>query len=183
MADQWYYTRQGQRFGPLSTEQMRQMALAGQLQQTDLIWTEGMTEWTPAGRVPQLFTAAPAAGQAPLSSPQASPAQAGSQQRAIALLAVFVDFGFRSFVTPSLVCGVWFLSVVVAALAVLGGAVALPFLKGPILVKLLVFFFMLFWLYIWLLGVRLVLEAILILFRIEDHARALKETAARLHPK
>ena len=57
MSDQWYYSRDGQRFGPLATEQLHQMAAARQLLPTDLLWKNGMPGWAPAPSVPGLFAA------------------------------------------------------------------------------------------------------------------------------
>jgi len=51
MANQWYYTRNGQRCGPVTEDQVRQFAATGQIQATDLVWTNGMAEWTQAGTV------------------------------------------------------------------------------------------------------------------------------------
>ena len=52
---QWYYSRNGEKFGPLSSEQLKQLAASGQLFPTDLIWKEGMKEWQPAVKVKGLF--------------------------------------------------------------------------------------------------------------------------------
>jgi len=41
MTDRWYYTHAGQTLGPVTAAQLRQLALAGQLAPTDLIWPEG----------------------------------------------------------------------------------------------------------------------------------------------
>ena len=61
MGADYHYSHDGQSFGPVSVEQLRQLALAGQLTATDLVWKEGMTEWVPAGRFKGLIPAAPAA--------------------------------------------------------------------------------------------------------------------------
>jgi hypothetical protein len=54
----YYYSREGQRFGPVPGEQLKQLAAAGQLQPDDLIWKEGMANWIQAARVKGLFSAA-----------------------------------------------------------------------------------------------------------------------------
>ncbi len=41
MIDRWYYTHAGQTFGPVETARLRQLAAAGQLSPTDLIWPDG----------------------------------------------------------------------------------------------------------------------------------------------
>ncbi|MGQ9574303.1 MAG: DUF4339 domain-containing protein [Thermoguttaceae bacterium] len=63
MADQWYYAHQGQQAGPVSTEQLRELAASGRLQPGDLVWKQGMAAWAAASTVEGLF-AAPAAGGA-----------------------------------------------------------------------------------------------------------------------
>src|SRR5262249_370221 len=55
MTEQWYCCRDGQRFGPFSAEQLRQMASARQLLPTDMIWRDGMSGWSPARSVAGVF--------------------------------------------------------------------------------------------------------------------------------
>ena len=42
MADQWYYAQQGQRQGPVVEDELKRLALLGQLKPTDKVWTKGM---------------------------------------------------------------------------------------------------------------------------------------------
>jgi hypothetical protein len=57
MADrQWYYSRGGQQQGPVNTPQLKQLLSSGQLQPTDLVWTDQMDNWAPANSVKGLFT-------------------------------------------------------------------------------------------------------------------------------
>lgn len=51
----WYVTRGGQSLGPFTSQQLKEMASRGQIQPTDLIWTEGLTEWVAAGSSVDLF--------------------------------------------------------------------------------------------------------------------------------
>jgi DNA-binding CsgD family transcriptional regulator len=55
MADQWYYTQQGQRQGPVAEEQFKSLAAAGKLKPTDKVWKQGMASWGPATGVEGLF--------------------------------------------------------------------------------------------------------------------------------
>lgn len=57
MAD-WYYARDGQQQGPITSAQLRQMAAAGQLQPDDLVFREGSKDWVAASTVAGLFPAA-----------------------------------------------------------------------------------------------------------------------------
>ena len=52
---QWYYTQQGQRLGPVSEEQLKQLAAAAQLKPTDMVWKHGMANWIHASQVKGLF--------------------------------------------------------------------------------------------------------------------------------
>lgn len=52
---QWYYTRNGQEFGPVTSDELRELAAANELEPSDLLWQEGMADWSPAHRVKNLF--------------------------------------------------------------------------------------------------------------------------------
>lgn len=49
MSQRWYYARDGRRQGPLPRERLVDLAREGWLSPDDLVWTEGMREWMPAG--------------------------------------------------------------------------------------------------------------------------------------
>ncbi len=53
----WYYARGGERHGPFTTAQLKQLAQTGELQPTDSVWKEGMPTWRPASDVKGLFSA------------------------------------------------------------------------------------------------------------------------------
>ena len=55
MASNWYFARQGQQFGPVSSGQLKEMARTCQLLPTDMIWKQGMDSWVSAGSLPDLF--------------------------------------------------------------------------------------------------------------------------------
>jgi len=74
MADQWYYAQDGQRQGPISREQLDELAASGQLMADDLVWTEGMDQWKTAAQVEGLLPAAPPEPTPPLPSGAAAPA-------------------------------------------------------------------------------------------------------------
>jgi len=54
-SQQWFYANNGQKFGPVDAAMLRQLAETGKLQPTDLVWREGMAEWSPGSRVKGLF--------------------------------------------------------------------------------------------------------------------------------
>jgi len=81
MADQWYYAQDGQRHGPIPKTQLDDLAASGQLRADDLVWTEGMSQWTPASQVEGLLPAAPPEPGPPL--PSGPPAPAGPPPMAV----------------------------------------------------------------------------------------------------
>lgn len=55
MTDQWYYGRDGHHAGPVSSQKLKELAEAGDLRPTDIVWKEGLSEWVPAAKVKGLF--------------------------------------------------------------------------------------------------------------------------------
>jgi uncharacterized membrane protein YhaH (DUF805 family) len=55
----WYYYRGGIRKGPIDDPAFRQMAAAGELEPTDVVWSPGMKEWVQAATVPGLLAPPP----------------------------------------------------------------------------------------------------------------------------
>lgn len=54
---QWYYAKNNQQQGPVSEEQLKQLVASGELQPSDLVWTEGMSQWAEARGMEWLFPA------------------------------------------------------------------------------------------------------------------------------
>ncbi|HEY1378328.1 MAG TPA: GYF domain-containing protein [Gemmataceae bacterium] len=99
MASEWYYSHNGERHGPISTSQLKEMAAGGRLRPEDLVWKDGMDNWTPAGKVKGLVAAGVAAAPAaPARAPdrpadaKPEPPPAGdisNRQLAVGLTALF----------------------------------------------------------------------------------------------
>ncbi|GAA5129557.1 DUF4339 domain-containing protein [Luteolibacter yonseiensis] len=52
----WFFTREGERIGPVSYADLRIKAANSELNpRLDMVWTQGMAEWKPAGEVEGLF--------------------------------------------------------------------------------------------------------------------------------
>jgi uncharacterized RDD family membrane protein YckC len=47
----WHYVLNGQSIGPVPESEIRTMLAEGRLGADTLVWTESMTDWTPAGRI------------------------------------------------------------------------------------------------------------------------------------
>ncbi|MEN6450758.1 MAG: DUF4339 domain-containing protein [Thermoguttaceae bacterium] len=52
---EWYYARDNKQMGPVSAAELKRLATAGELRPEDLVWREGMTEWSLARNVRGLF--------------------------------------------------------------------------------------------------------------------------------
>jgi len=59
MADQWYYARGGDKLGPFSARQLKDLADAGRILATDTVWKAGIEKGVSAARVKNLFPLAP----------------------------------------------------------------------------------------------------------------------------
>lgn len=55
MVNQWYYTRDGEKNGPIGDSDLRKLAADGLLKADDQIWKEGMADWRKAGAMKGLF--------------------------------------------------------------------------------------------------------------------------------
>ncbi len=51
---QWRVAIGQQQYGPISEEELKSWAAQGRVGPSDLVWSEGMSAWAPAGSVPEL---------------------------------------------------------------------------------------------------------------------------------
>jgi hypothetical protein len=56
---EWYYVKDGNREGPVDSNQLKKMAADGNLLPEDQVWRDGMEEWVAARSIKGLFAAAP----------------------------------------------------------------------------------------------------------------------------
>lgn len=66
---QWYYTRNGERQGPVERSTLSMLAQSDEVKPEDLVWTEGMADWKPASTVEGLFAPPPSDPANPYASP------------------------------------------------------------------------------------------------------------------
>lgn len=72
---EWYYALKGKKLGPISAEDLENLALSGDLQPETLVWSEGMAEWQRHDAVfPDLWKTLDRAGS--LGGPSGVPATA-----------------------------------------------------------------------------------------------------------
>src|SRR5262245_47996996 len=57
MATSYKYQRRGEEHGPVTAQELKDLADRGQLSPDDLVWREGMGRWVPAARLRGLFAA------------------------------------------------------------------------------------------------------------------------------
>jgi TM2 domain-containing membrane protein YozV len=76
---EWYYSVGGDRQGPVAAAELKKLADAGTLKPTDLVWKDGMADWSPAKSIKGLFAAA-AGAAAPAASKSGE--QAAARPRA-----------------------------------------------------------------------------------------------------
>jgi hypothetical protein len=78
--DAWFYSHEGERLGPVSLDELRAKALQGELNpRLDLVWTQGMTDWKPAGEVDALFERRPSETP-PATNPYTAPLAESAQE-------------------------------------------------------------------------------------------------------
>jgi hypothetical protein len=56
LEEQWYYAHERQRHGPVSRQQLQDLAAAGRLASTDMVLRAGTAKWLAAAAVPGLFS-------------------------------------------------------------------------------------------------------------------------------
>ena len=59
MSQEWYYAKDDQKHGPCTSAELKALARSGALVAADLVWTEGMKDWQPAGSIKGLITPMP----------------------------------------------------------------------------------------------------------------------------
>lgn len=64
----WFYRKNGKRFGPITAADLRKLGASGVLERDDEVWREGLPDWVPAIRVKGLFSDAVATAAAPAES-------------------------------------------------------------------------------------------------------------------
>ena len=76
---QWYYLQNNQQQGPVSSRQLKHLADSGQLQSSNLIWKEGMSQWAEARNVKGLFRTQTAANPLSPTAPDISRLPLGAE--------------------------------------------------------------------------------------------------------
>ena len=114
---QWHAQVGGQKYGPISEDEMKAWFAQGRVKATDYVWSEGMTNWVPAGSV---FGASPA-----LSDPSApqTPATNPAVQQVYVSHSIGGPLPAAPGAVVSLVCGI--IGVAVGCTGLVMGIIAL----------------------------------------------------------
>lgn len=127
----WYYSKNGAQLGPIGPAEMESKLKAGEIASTDLVWKEGMADWLPAGKVPEIQAllsppappSEPSYGERPAPvSPSASPYAAPASPYSAAT-GVPVFSPSSGLAIASMVCGI--VSVITSCVWCIGGLLAL----------------------------------------------------------
>jgi hypothetical protein len=51
---QWYYSKNGAQFGPIDQVELISKISSGEIYHSDLVWRDGMADWLPVSKVPEL---------------------------------------------------------------------------------------------------------------------------------
>lgn len=145
---QWYFVKDGQEQGPVSPQELKELASSGALKPNDLVRKDGKVEWTPAGKMKGLipgYTPPPEAGDRSkenvkeqmaaimdrahetLEKAQVTIAAASEKADEVAGILWFLDLKFKYFVTPKVVPWVWTIFLIIAPLMYVGGIIGALF--------------------------------------------------------
>lgn len=108
--DAWFYTREGERIGPLTFGDLKVRVIEGVIDpRNDLVWTVGMESWKPAGEIEGLFERRVADAPAgPVLAESPNPYESGSADSESSLMGAqkgWPGFGRAIYFIGSIVLG------------------------------------------------------------------------------
>ena len=83
MATEWFYTKDDEKIGPVSTSDLKSLAETGQLTADDFVWKEGLADWKPASSIKGLFSSPTATPAPPPPLPKLSVVEPQSTSAAV----------------------------------------------------------------------------------------------------
>jgi hypothetical protein len=104
--DAWFYSREGERIGPVTFADLRIKAIeAGLNPRLDMVWTHGMPDWKPAGEIEGLFErrAAPEVVEGEAASDPYRPPEQASAEEIVSQEGEWPGARRRSFLAASLI--------------------------------------------------------------------------------
>lgn len=179
-AGEWYYSKNDEKIGPLSSADLKQLAVNGTLLPSDLVWKQDWPEWKPASTIKGLFGAKP-----PATSPPTPPTPPPARKTPEALRAAsqaaddvtqklwFLDLKFEQFATPRLIGFVFVAWLLIFSLIGVG-VVLYALFNLPIVQAVVVAVFSIIYLVVAAVGLRVFLECCLVVFRVAEHLSYLR---------
>lgn len=79
MVQQWYYAKGERKIGPITAGELKRLAQNSELLPDDLVWREGLRDWTAAKRIRGLFPQSDAA-EAAQSAPSVAATESGPEE-------------------------------------------------------------------------------------------------------
>ncbi len=104
---QWFYAKEGGQRGPVSDEEIERLVRSREITEADLVWHDGMENWTPAGRVPALAAMIPGenpAAHPPAVSPYTPPAAQAAPPAYVSSAPPVASYLWQSIVATLLCC-------------------------------------------------------------------------------
>jgi GYF domain 2/Domain of unknown function (DUF4282) len=180
MADQWYFTKDGKRTGPVSISEIQKLASNKSLDPQDMVWKNGMAKWVPANSIPGIFPNNSGSNYAEppdsFQDNQMASKMIGNTTRTakeVSKKLWFLDLSFEQFATPRLIGVVFLLWMILAALSVAGTLVYVV-ITMPVWLAALVLVGHIISAIISAVILRVTLEIFLIIFRLVEHLENLK---------
>ena len=179
---EWHYSRDGQKLGPVSAAELKQLAANGDLSASDMIWKEGWPEWKRADSVKSLFPTGTPKNEPPiLRPPQPESLRAATEAAAqVSQKLWFLDLSFEQFATPRLIGFVFVAALAGLVLLAIGLAFYVLF-NLPVLQAAFVLAFDLILLGILAVCMRVFLECCLLGFKVAEHLSHLRHLANDEH--
>lgn len=170
---EWFYSKNGEKTGPISSAELKQLAANGIVLPSDLVWKQDWPEWKAAKAIKGLFgSAAPTTPPPTRKAPEAIRAATQAADEVSQKL-WFLDLKFQEFATPRLIGFVFIAALLLLSLTGIGFAVY-AFLNLPVIKAVFVIIFDLIVLIMLAIGLRVFLECCLVGFRIAEHLSYLR---------
>ena len=126
---EWYYAKGGTRYGPVSMDQLKELAARGKLGPDDLVWREGLETWVRARTIPDLPFPPPVAknsgGHAvavpDVTAGAVTAAPRTSRRSGRPRRTSFPDLQLRRYWTPTILRFNWLTTLVIAAAVLFDG--------------------------------------------------------------
>ena len=180
MADAYYYQANDQTLGPFTPSALKQLANEGVIDESTPIRKGEQGAWYQAGTIAGLISPKSAKASVPPgvdtdSSERARQAfrKAEEQAEKVAARLWFLDLKFSQFFTPKLIGALWAIYLCLAVLLFLGSAVHY-LLNLNALFAILAIIVQFFVLALAVISARVLLEVILVIFRIAERLEPLK---------